>query len=170
LTSKRASHEDAYYFAGNERIPLELESETVGVLLDHPAVETMGLRRQLERLGSQLRAGIVIVPASVVPTEVRERLDVVGAILPVYVHDDSHIVVLPEVRVEGHDRKEIAAIRKFLDTAEVEPGDIEEHGTRVTVRPQSGRAADALRLANQVHERVNPPLSQARFLRIVKKR
>jgi hypothetical protein len=139
----------------------------VGVLLQHPAVARSGLRASLKRAGQQLREGVVIVPRTAIPSERREAWEEVGALLPVYAQDDALIVVLPEVRIEGTDASQVPAIKQWLKDARREAEVIEEQGTRVTLRPRSGRAADALQIANEVEEHVHPALSQARFLRIV---
>jgi hypothetical protein len=165
-----AGSRGVYYFSGGRRIPLRADPDWVAVLLDHPAVRATDLPVQLERQGHVERSGVVVVPHSVLPERLRSGLEAQGALLPVYAHGDAQIVVLPEVRVEGSDTKQVAAIHGFLDSADVETEVIEERGNQVTLRPRSGRAEDALRLANEIHERLHPPMAQARFLRIVRKR
>jgi hypothetical protein len=139
----------------------------VGVLLNHPALARSRLRASLKRSGRPLREGVVIVPWSAIPDERRELLEGDGALLPVFEQDGALVVVLPEVRVEGVDSGQVPAIKAWLNAAEHDAELVEEQGMRVTLRPRSGRAADALRIANEVGEQVRPALSQARFLRVV---
>lgn len=164
--SGRASRED-YYFSGGRRIRLERDSQIVGVLLQHPAVASSGLRATLRREGRQLQQGVVIVPWSSIPPERRGPWEDAGALLPVYAQDGALIVVLPEVRIEGTDANQVPAIKEWLKAAQREAEVVEERGTRMTLRPRSGRAAEALQIANEVEEHMHPALSQARFLRVV---
>jgi hypothetical protein len=165
----RASAND-YYFSEGRRIHLKRNRDMVGVLLNHPAVTSSRLRASLKRAGRPLREGVVIVPWSAIPDGRREFLEGDGALLPVYEQDGALVVVLPEVRVEGTDPGQVPAIKAWLDATEHDAELVEERGTRVTLRPRSGRAADALRIANEVGEQVRPALSQARFLRVVPER
>jgi len=158
---------DAYYVSGGKRIRLERDPQQVGVLLEHPAIARSKLRSRLKREGRSLREGIVLVPSSTIPADVGERLEDEGALLPVYAEGDALILVLAEVRVEGTDLGQVPSIKTWLKGAKGEADIVEQRGTRVTVRPRSGRPADALRIANEVDEQVHPALSQARFLRIV---
>jgi hypothetical protein len=157
---------DDYYFSEGRRIHLKRNRDMVGVLLNHPLVASSRLRASLKRVGRPLRDGVVIVPWSAIPDERRELLEGDGALLPVYEQNGALVVVLPEVRVEGTDPGQVPAIKAWLDAAEHDAELVEERGTRVTLRPRSGRAADALRIANEVGEEVRPALSQARFLRV----
>lgn len=170
-TEERARVQKAgssYYYAGGERIQLERDPATVGVLLDHAATRALPSKvlSSVRRQGHALRSGIVIVPSSAIPSMVRQGLDAEGALLPVFVHGQARILVLPEVRVESKDPQQVSAIRRFL-ASEVEAGAIEEQGTRLTFRPRSGRAEDALEIASRVEEQMHPVASQARFVRIV---
>jgi hypothetical protein len=84
----------------------------------------------------------------------------------VFRHGGTLLVALPEVRVELPE-----AQRGQLDSmARVGPirSEVEDAGGgSVVMRPLSGRGADALQLANAVHERLHPELAQARFLRMI---
>ena len=99
----------------------------------------------------------------------RRRLDQDDALLPVFQYEDALVVVLPEVRVEiaAGDETEV---HRFLEQADVPNQVLTDRGTRLVVRPDSGRGEDALRLANELQESVPVEMAQARFLRRVPKR
>jgi hypothetical protein len=158
---------DDYYVSGGRRIRLERKPDLVGVLLEHPAVEGSKLGSTLKHVGRPLRDGIVMAPLSSIPAELREELDDEGALLPVYEQGDSLLVVLPEVRVEGDDPRQLADLKEWLKDQRRGVEVVEERDDRVTLRPTSGRAADALRTANAISEEARSVVSQPRFLRIV---
>jgi hypothetical protein len=107
--------------------------------------------------------------AAALPTDLRRRLDQDDALLPVFQYEDALVVVLPEVRVEiaAGDETEV---HRFLEQADVPNQVLTDRGTRLVVRPDSGRGEDALRLANELQESVPVEMAQARFLRRVPKR
>lgn len=158
---------DAYYFAGGERIALRADPQHVGV--DLGRATSLPKRRQtaLRKVGRPLRGDVVLLECSAVPDAEQAQLDADGALLPAYHADDSTIVVLPEVRVELRDPKQVSDLRRRLERAGVDRKSIRARGGRVSFAPRSGRAEDALRLANDLYEELEPAASQARFLRVV---
>ncbi len=125
----------------------------------------------LRQSGVELRQGIVLVDEDAVPSEAARALDSAGALQPVFSGGgESLMVVLPEVRIETDGSEEAARVRTYLDSSRFDI-DVEEDAERerFVVRPRSGRGADALKLANEVAEAVNPAMAQARFLRVVPK-
>jgi hypothetical protein len=159
-----------HYFAGGRRIPLEADPDHVGVDLRHPAARALpaGLRSRIEKDGTTLRAGVFLVDAGLLSEAQRESLDDAGALLPAFRSEGATLVVLPEVRVEYADEKQHDLLRRRLAEPDVDPDSVDDRPGRVSFAPGSGRAADAMRLANQLYEELDrPPASQARFLRVV---
>ena len=161
---------DFYYYAGGKRIPLELDPEHVAV--DVGEVGSRGGRRPDPAAvegAVELRSGLYLVERSSLPADERRRLDQEDALLPVYQYEDALVVILPEVRVEIAEGSE-TEVHRFLEEADVPNQILTDKGTRLVVRPESGRGEDALRLANKLQESVPGEMAQARFLRRVPKR
>lgn len=161
---------DFYYYAGGKRIPLELDREHVAVDLSE-AESREGKRPDPATVegAEELRSGLFLVEKSALSADARQRLDQEDALLPVFLYEDSLVVILPEVRVEiaAGDETEV---HQFLEQADVPNQILTDRGTRLVVRPDSGRGEDALRLANELQESVPVEMAQARFLRRVPKR
>jgi len=159
----------SYYWARAEKVPLD---DTSLVAVDVPAARRAGLwggalAAAAAGPGPGRPADLLLGPAAALPADLRDRLREAGAAQPVLGHDDTLLVVLPEVRVETGDADTAAAVsaavRDFAADVAVErpaPG-------RFVLRPRSGRGEDALELANHVYERARPDAAQARFVRIV---
>ncbi|MGB6336397.1 MAG: hypothetical protein WBG96_12375 [Thermoanaerobaculia bacterium] len=161
---------DFYYYAGGKRIPLELDREHVAVDLSE-AESREGKRPDPATVegAEELRSGLFLVEKSALSADARQRLDQEDALLPVYLYEDALVVILPEVRVEIAAGGE-TEVHRFLEQAEVPNQILTDRGTRLVVRPDSGRGEDALRLANELQESVPVEMAQARFLRRVPKR
>ncbi|GAA2631703.1 hypothetical protein [Paractinoplanes durhamensis] len=152
----------AYYWAGKQRIPL---AATRLVAVDVPAAERAKLWSG-DVTGEPVTGGIVLVPAAALTPQLIERLRKAGAAHPVLEHDDTLLVVLPEVRVDTGGAGTAATVRAAAAAYE---GDVDVEQTRpgqLVLRPASGRGEDALDLANYVYEHAGPAAAQARFLRI----
>jgi hypothetical protein len=161
---------DFYYYAGGKRIPLELDPEHVAV--DLGVVESREGKRPDPATvegAEELRSGLYLVERSALSADVRQRLDQEDALLPVFHYEDALVVILPEVRVEVAAGGE-TEVHRFLEQADVPNEILADRGTRLVVRPDSGRGEDALRLANELQESVPVEMAQARFLRKVPKR
>lgn len=160
-----------YYFADGKRVPLEVDREHVAVDLRHAAAQRLSAARRssLTKGGVTLRRGLVLVDTDDLARSEREILDSAGALLPAFKSSGALVVVLPEVRAEGRDRAQLARIHEFLSCHDVDPASVKERGSRVSFAPRSGRALDALQLANQLYDEIAPAASQTRFLRVVRK-
>lgn len=159
----------AYYWARAEKVPLE---DTSLVAVDVPAAKRARLwGGELEDAaagaGARRADDLVLVPAAELPAELHDRLREAGAVQPVFGHDDTLLVVLPEVRVEAGDDDTAAAVSSAVRDYAAGVAVEEPTPGRFVLRPRSGRGEDALELANHVYERARPDASQARFLRVV---
>ncbi len=168
--AKQSEAKGTYYYAGGQRVPLEAAPDLV-------AIDT-AIAQELSSAAAQgalakakaLRGGVALAEAASVPApalaELRER----GALHPVLRFGADLVVVLPEVRVEESRPEKIRELRRWLDGARTRircSGTLE--GGRLEIRPASGRGQDALEIANELHERVDPELAQARFIRVVRR-
>jgi hypothetical protein len=162
---------DSYYFADGKRVVLHADPNHLAVDLERAqgAELPKARRAALRAAGQQLREGVLLLSREALDESERAALARAGALLPAYQAEDTTIVVLPEVRVELRDAGQVAHLRERLATAGVDPGSVTEHGGRVSFAPASGRAEDALRIANELYEEFSPAASQARFLRVVKR-
>jgi hypothetical protein len=157
----------AYYWARAEKVPLE---DTSLVAVDVPAAKRARLwdgALEDAAAGARRAEDLVVVPTAGLPAELRDRLREAGAVQPVFGHDDTLLVVLPEVRVETGDADTAAAVSSAVRDSAVDVAVEEPAPGRFVLRPRSGRGEDALELANYVYERVRPDAAQARFLRVV---
>jgi hypothetical protein len=158
-----------YYWAQDEKVPLH---DTSLVAVDVPAAKRARLwDGELEDVaagaGARRAEDLLLVPAAELPAELHDRLREAGAVQPVLGHDDTLLVVLPEVRVEAGDADTAAAVSSAVRDSGVDVAVEERVPGRFVLRPRSGRGEDALELANHVYERARPDASQARFLRVV---
>ena len=158
----------AYYYAGGQKIELVPDPDRVAVDLSRVRTRSALVRVTLEA-GEPLVGKIRLVQRKDLPLRTLASLEKQSALQPVFTHGDSVIVVLPEVRVEVKpgQRKELDSLVRSggIQTA------IEKDAVgRVVLRPLSGKGADALTLANTLHETLKPPMAQAHFLRRVRRR
>lgn len=162
---------DHYYFAQGEKHPLQPDPSRIALDTGHPAIANLPAadRRKVTGEGQLVRRGVRLFERGDLTADELERLDRAGAVLPVFKHRDTLLIVLPEVRVEANDAALQAAVRAFLKSGDVDQNSIEDKGTRFSFGPRSGRGIDALRLSNELHEKLGPDLVQARFLRVVPK-
>jgi len=158
-----------YYFAHGKRVDLSPDPNHVAVDLERAAKASLprARREALLRDGQELRAKVVLIARRSLGEGDRRKLDRAGALLPTFRAEGATIVVLPEVRVELRDSKQIPHLARRLHGADVDPTSVKTHGSRFSFAPASGRAEDALRLANELYEELEPDASQARFLRVV---
>lgn len=156
-----------YYYAGGDRVELDLVVEKIAV--DVEAAKRAGLGEELQAVlsrGSSLRRAMILVDRAELQEGVERRLSAARALQPVFRHGETLLVALPEVRVEAPG-KEAQAVRKFLTKHVPSAEIVSEKGDRLVLAPRSGKGIDALRLASQLAEAVGPTMAQPRFLRIV---
>jgi hypothetical protein len=143
----------AVALTATDQVVVELE------LLGSPA-EGLALLRER---GTALTPSLTLVLEAYVAQALGPEERTVPGVHPVLRTDDGTLLaVLPEVRVEG-DPDQLARLAAGPPRAEV----AERDDGRLVLRPSSGRGADALALANALHESGAVTLAQPRFLRIV---
>ena len=159
---------DTYYYdADGSQVPLRAADK---VAVDWGAAANAQIAPNelaaLKEHGTELRGDVAMLPSAALTHPVAEALDKAGALHPVFKSDDGGlVVVLPEVRIEAANEAQAAKVREYIDSTDSEL--VRESGDQLVVRPTSHRGADALTLANRIAEEMNPPMTQARLLRVV---
>jgi hypothetical protein len=158
-----------YYYAGGKR--RELEPATDRIAIDTRGATAAGLGDEVRKLSalSKLPSGMVIVDPKSLAAGVRSRFETADATAPVYRSGSAFVVLLPEVRVEFDGEQRDATVRA-LDQSPVPAEITDDTPERLSLRPRSGSAADALDLANYLHEHAHPAASSVRMLQVVPKR
>ena len=166
--SERDLDQEAYFYAGGERVLLDPAKDFYAVDLNRLGIGTK-LRQRVEGLlnsiGVSTRRGVAVVPRSEIPPNVANDLHGHGAFQPVYEDRSSLLVVLPEIRIEEARPGVQKQIHDWLIKKE-RAFNIRTRQERTEVQPKSGNGGDALRLANEIQEQLAPELVQARMLRI----
>jgi hypothetical protein len=165
--TRKASRDEYYYYASGRPVELKLDRDWVAA--DRKRLADAGVAAEtLDALGKDarsLRGDLFLARRKSVPPKQLQELEQAGAVEPVFQAQGAMIVVLPEVRVEDPSQERRAAVQAWLrknGQAEV----VSAEDDRIVLRPTSGRALDALDIANQLAEQVGPALAQARFLRV----
>lgn len=162
----------SYYYAAGKRVDLHPASGFFAVDTDSRQLASALSPRErnlLTKRGRALKGGVRLYSARDLPEAIISRVKDDLA-LPVFRHGSTLIIVLPEVRVEHDGPKQTSALRQFLRKRKALAAEIvQEQDGQIVLRPSSGRGADALALANEISEALSPPLSQARFVRVVQK-
>ena len=153
-----------YYYAGGRKIELEADNEHVSV--DRAIAEAAGLSSGAMDGGvSDRRSGVVLSEKSSLGHDVLDALHSVHALRP----DQAVLVALPEVRVEYDDLTQRNAVKKLVASGFHDAAITEETENRLTLRPRSGDARDALKMANEIFELAHPAASSVRFVQFLPK-
>jgi hypothetical protein len=160
-----------YYWAQGKKISLEQAQE---VAVDIAGAKKAGLwegklASAAAESGTQINQDLMVLPSAAMSDQLLDNLDDAGAVQPVYRHEDTLLVVLPEVRVETEDPGKAEALKSAVDRWESKVTMEQTKPGRFVLRPESHRGKDALDLANYVSETVKPEAAQARFVRMVPK-
>ena len=102
-----------------------------------------------------------------VPESLLGMLRAAHAVQPVYRCADAVLVALPEVRVEESRPDRLRLLHAWLDARGSSIEVSEPESGRITLRPASGDAEEALAIANALQEEITPELAEARFIRSV---
>lgn len=157
-----------YYYAGGRKIELEVDDEHVAV--DQAVAEAAGLT--VGAIGGglpALRSGVLLSEKSSLGNDVLHALHGAGALRPVFRHDQAVLVALPEVRVEYDDLTQHNAVKKLLASDFHDAAISEETDDRLILKPRSGDARDALKMANEIFEHAHPAASSVRFVQFIPK-
>lgn len=157
-----------YYYAGGRKIELEADDEHVAV--DRAVAEAAGLTGSAIGGGlPDLRSGVVLSEKSSLSDKVLDALHGAGALRPVFRHDQAVLVALPEVRVEYDDLTQRNAVKKLVASDFHDAAITEETEDRLILKPRSGDARDALKMANEIFEHAHPAASSVRFVQFIPK-
>jgi len=157
-----------YYYAGGRKIELETDDEHVAV--DRAVAEAAGLTASAIGGGlPDLRGGVALSKKSSLGDKVLDALHGASALRPVFRHDQAVLVALPEVRVEYDDLTQRNAVKKLLASDFHDAAITEETEDRLILKPRSGDARDALKMANEIFERAHPAASSVRFVQFIPK-
>lgn len=161
--------ENFYYYSNGAQIYLTQDPDHIAVDLNRlqESEHSSAAFAELEKEGIHLRDGLFIVPRRTLSDSISEMLESIGEIQPVFLHDDTMIVVLPEVRVEIMTNPQRKRIYAFLEEEQHSVEVVSDRGERLVLRPTSGRGVDALDLANRLQEQIRPEMAQARFMRVL---
>ena len=159
------------YYAGGRKVELDRDEEYVAVVQE--AARKAGLDAQVQTAtkGSPGRGGgVVLAERSALDEKTIASLRDAGALQPVYRSSQAVIVALPEVRVEFDTAEQRDAVMHVLADRDLLPHTISQStDDGVIVQPLSGRGDDALRIANEIHERGHPAAASVRFIQFVPK-
>jgi hypothetical protein len=158
-----------YYYAGGEKRALEPVDDRLAI--DTRAAANAGLGDAVSAVpvASRLPGGTAIVDRAAVSGELYRKLETAGAVQPVYRSGSALVVLMPEVRVELEGDQRAAAL-EAIRASDVAADVTDDTPDRLSLRPQSGSAEDALDLANFIYERAKPAASSARMVQVVPKR
>ena len=157
-----------YYYAGGRKIELKADDEHVAV--DRAVAEAAGLTGSEVSGGvPDLRSGVVLSEKSSLGDKVLDALHGAGALRPVFRHDQAVLVALPEVRVEYDNLTQRNAVKKLLASNFRDAAISEETEDRLILKPRSGDARDALKMANKIFELAHPAASSVRFVQFIPK-
>jgi hypothetical protein len=165
------SQKGTYYWAQGKKISLE---QAEHVCVDVAGAKKAGLwegklASAAAKSGTEISPDLMVLPSDALPDQLIDELEEAGAVQPVYRHEDTFLVVLPEVRVETEDPGKAAALKSAVERWESKVTMEQQKPGRYVLRPASHRGKEALDLANYVSETVKPEASQARFVRMVPK-
>lgn len=155
-----------YFYAGGKRVTLEVERSLWA--LDTEALSLAAIAdsiRQQILADSRLLRGKYVLAR--VPLAALEALRAAHALQTVYRCDDAVLVALPEVRVEESRPETLRRLHDWLETRRQRIEVSEPEQGRLTLRPSSGDAEEALEIANALQEEITPELAEARFIRSV---
>lgn len=159
---------DNYYYAGGKKIALKRDDELVA--FDQAAAASAGVdARGLDAASGVRRGpgGVLVAPRRSLGEPQVASLRKAGALFPVFRRDQAILVALPEVRVEFDDANQRNAVKALLASKADAVSVTQDASDLLVLRPCSGNADEALRLANQIYEDARPAASSVRFIQFV---
>ena len=158
-----------YFYAGGERRELQRVDDRVAIDMRGAAGAGLGGVVDALPVASKLPGDLTIVDRTALTKPLYERLNAAGLVRPVYRHGNALVVLMPEVRVELEGDQHAAAL-EAVDASHVAADVTDDTPERLSLRPRSGSAEDALDLANFIYERAHPAASSVRMFQVVPKR
>lgn len=155
-----------YFYAAGKRVTLVVESSLWALDTEALAFAVIAdsMRAQILADARRLRGKYVLAH---VPFSALEPLRAAHAVQPVYRSADAMMVALPEVRVEESRPEHLRRLRDWLASRRQRIEVSETAAGRLTLRPSSGDAEEALEIANALQEEITPELAEARFIRSI---
>jgi hypothetical protein len=155
-----------YFYADGKRVTLEVESSLWALDTEALAAAMIAdsMRERILADARRLRGKYVLAH---VPSAALASLRAAHAVQPVYRSADVMLVALPEVRVEESRPEKLRLLRAWLESRRPRIDVSEGEAGRLTLRPSSGDAVEALEIANALQEEITPELAEARFIRSV---
>jgi len=158
-----------YYYAGGMRVELLEDHEHVCVDPGRDSSAWPDALADVVANARQQPGGIAVVPRSVLGDDALTALAAAGALRPVFRHGSALMVALPEVRVALDNAQQRASVEALLADAACPMVVTAASPDGLVLKPASGRASDALQMANRIYERAHPAASSVRFLQFVPK-
>jgi hypothetical protein len=159
------------YYAGGRKVELDRDEEYVAVVEE--AAHRAGLDAQVEtasKASPRRGGGVVLAERSALDEKTIASLRDAGALQPVYRNNQAVMVALPEVRVEFDTAEQRDSVMDVLADRDALPHKISQSTDYgIIVQPVSGRGDDALKIANEIHERGQPAAASVRFIQFVPK-
>jgi hypothetical protein len=171
---KSGSGDEAYYYAGGERIDLTPAADLLAVDEEKLSGKEVSesVRSAVEKAARSRMSGIALVHRADLgdrAAAVEEALTRAGALQPVFQAGGATLVALPEVRVEETRAGTQRRLERWLES-HAESATVESRGEeRIVLKAASGYGGDALKIANELAEAVGPEMAQPRFLRLTAK-
>ena len=159
--------EQAYYYADKQKVYLRPCHDFVAVDAGRLPQAAKKLQQTVRSQGHQLRRDVYLVPREQLTAGDFTQIHDAAAEQPVYLHDDTMLVVLPEIRVEDFSQQRQLLLSGWADEHAAKL--IEDRRGRTVIEPISGNGRDALQLANQLHEQLGFDSAQPRMLRLVRR-
>ena len=155
-----------YFYAAGKRVTLVVESSLWALDTEALAFAMMAdsMRRQILADARRLRGKYVLAH---VPFSALGPLRAAHAVQPVYRSADAMLVPLPEVRVEESRPEHLRRLHDWLASRRQRIEVSEREAGRLTLRPSSGDAEEALEIANALQEEITPEFAEARFMRSI---
>ena len=155
-----------YFYTAGKRVTLEVEQALWA--LDTEALSLAAIaetiRQQILADSRILRGKYVL---AIVPASALEPLRAAHALQPVYRWNDTVLVALPEVRVEESRPETLRRLKDWLASRRQRIEVSEPEAGRLTLRPSSGDAEEALEIANALQEEITPEFAEPRFIRSI---
>jgi urease accessory protein UreH len=155
-----------YFYAAGKRVTLTVESSLWALDTEALGAAMIGdaIRQRILADAHRLRGKYVLAH---VPSAALEPLRAARAVQVVYRSADAVLVALPEVRVEERRPEKLRRLRAWIESRRQQIEVSETEDGRLTLRPASGDAVEALEIANALQEEITPELAETRFIRTI---